>query len=154
MVIPIIPRTKEDISKLANNLLISSLFRPEILEKIKDPHDRVTWVDSLAVAAWALAMHKAGYSTSEIADHLGRTEQTIRKHLKGETEAGKIILETYEKIKKGEEIITIEAISMASKLKDLKEDLRSKVEKIEEELNKIRESLEGIKRELEEFFKQ
>jgi len=151
MVVPIVPRTKEDIAKLANTLLVGSLFRPEIWEKIKDPHDRVTWVDSLAVAAWALAYEKAGYSISEIAEKIGRTEQTIRKHLKGETEAGKIVLETYEKLKKGEDVLTFDVITRANKIKEIKEDILNKIQNLEAEIEKLKQSLDAIKKELEEI---
>ncbi len=48
----------------------------------------------MAVAAGTIAREKARMNVSDIARELGRTEQTIRKHLKGETKAGQIVRET------------------------------------------------------------
>ncbi len=105
MGIPLKPMGKEEIHKLEYSLLISSLIEvltdPKFVEQLRDPKDRLTWIDSIATAAAALAREKAGMTLSEIADDIGRTEATIKKHLKGETEAGKIVLEAYKKLEKG-----------------------------------------------------
>ncbi len=45
------PITKEDIRKLELALILGTLFRPEVLQQIKDAEDKVTWLDSLVVAA-------------------------------------------------------------------------------------------------------
>jgi len=73
--IPLNPIGKQDIHKLETILLAATLFRPEVLDMIRSSVERLTWVDSLAVAAGALAREKAGMTLSEIADELGRTEQ-------------------------------------------------------------------------------
>ncbi len=125
------PIGREEIHRLEAALLIGSLFRPEVMEEVRNSSERLTWVDSLAVAAGALARSKAGMSTSEIAEELGRTEQTIREHLKGETKAGKIVLETYELFKEG------------------KLDLESMFV----DTGKVREKLEKVKGEIEEIIK-
>jgi probable regulatory domain-containing protein len=78
----------------------------------EDPKDRITWIDSLAVAAGALAREKAGMSVSRIADELGRGEQTIRAHLTGKTEAGKLVRETYEMLLKGEKVLTTKSLAI------------------------------------------
>ncbi|MDK2796145.1 MAG: transcriptional regulator, partial [Archaeoglobaceae archaeon] len=93
--IPFSPISREEIHKLESILLFATLFRPEVMEMIRSSAERLTWVDSLAVAAGAIAREKARMSVSEIAKELGRTEQTIRKHLKGETKAGQVVRETY-----------------------------------------------------------
>jgi probable regulatory domain-containing protein len=123
------PIGKEEIHKLETALLIGSLFRPEVMEEIRNSSERLTWVDSLAVAAGALARNKAGMSTSEIAEELGRTEQTIREHLKGDTKAGKIVAETYDMLKSG------------------KLDLN----KMLTDTGPIKEKLENVKKEIEEI---
>ncbi|MCD6105480.1 MAG: transcriptional regulator [Thermosipho sp. (in: Bacteria)] len=99
--IPLNPVGRQEIHKLESILLYSTLFRKEVLDLIKDPSERLTWVDSLAVASGAIAREKAGMRVSEIAEELGRTEQTIRKHLKGESKAGQLVRETYDLIKQG-----------------------------------------------------
>lgn len=99
--IPLVPTSKTEINKLEHVLVLGTLFRPEILKLIKDPRERITWVESLAVASGSIAREKAGYTVREIAEELGRTEQTIRKHVKGETKAGKLVRETYNMIKEG-----------------------------------------------------
>ena len=97
--IPLNPIGKKDIHKLETILLTATLLRPEVLEMIRSSSERITWIDSLAIAAAALAREKAGMTITQIAEELGRTEQTIRKHLKEESKAGQLVKETYEMIK-------------------------------------------------------
>lgn len=152
MEIPLAPIGREDIHKLESVLLFATLFRPEVLKMIKDPAERLTWVDSLAVAAGAIAREKAMMSVSEIAKELGRTEQSIRKHLKGESKAGQLVRETFELLKQGKlnEIVSIEGIEESGRLKEELEKLRS--EKLE--LEKRLAELEKLKLELEEIQKR
>jgi len=96
--IPLSPIGREEIHKLESLLLVNSILRSEVLEELRSSEERITWVDSLAVAAAALAREKAKMSVSQIAEELGRTEATIRNHLQGKTRAGQIVRETYEKI--------------------------------------------------------
>ncbi len=131
MDVPITPMGRQDIHKLEHFLVIATLFRPDVLEKIKNAEDRLTWVDSLAVAAGALAREKAGKSTSEIAMELGRTEQTIRNHLQGKTEAGKLVRETYEMLARGELkelVLPEEAVELKQKVERVKELLKQALE--------------------------
>ncbi len=155
--VPLNPIGREEIHRLESILLFATLFRPEVIELIKDPAERLTWVDSLAVAAGALAREKAGMTTSEIAEELGRTEQTIRKHLKGETKAGQLVRETYELIKQGkldELVRNIEVLAKGGqlvameeyeKLRKEKEELEARVKELEEKVK----TLEEEKKELE-----
>lgn len=94
--IPLMPIGREQIHKLESALLIASIFSPRVLEELENPRERLTWIDSLAVAAAALAREKAKMSIPQIAEELGRTEATIRNHLQGKTKAGQIVRETYE----------------------------------------------------------
>ncbi|WP_020486686.1 hypothetical protein [Methanocaldococcus villosus] len=148
--IPLVPTSKTEIDKLEHILILGTLFRPEILELIKDPVEKVTWVDSLAIAAGALAREKAGYTIKEIADELGRTEQTIRKHLKGETKAGKLILETYEMLKRGE--LSIEEVEKFLEAVSRREELSEKLEiikQLEEKLENLKNENESLKEKIE-----
>ena len=43
--------SKDQIHKLETALLIGTLLSPEVMELLKNPEERLTWVDSLAVAA-------------------------------------------------------------------------------------------------------
>ena len=123
------PIGREEIHRLEAALLIGSLFRPEVMEEIRNSGERLTWVDSLAVAAGALARSKAGMSVSEIAEELGRTEQTIREHLKGETKAGKIVSETYELFKEGK--LDLEKIFVdSSEIKERLEKAKAEIEEV------------------------
>lgn len=72
--VPLKPLGREDIQKLEAVLLLGTVSRKDVIEKMRsaDPKDRITWIDSLAVAAGALAREKAGMSTPRIADELGR----------------------------------------------------------------------------------
>ena len=148
--VPLSPMGREDIHKLEYALLIGTLFRPEVLEELRNPSERLTWIDSLAVAASALAREKAKMPVSKIAEELGRTEATIRNHLQGKTKAGELVLKTYEKfIKEGVkiELPTIKEIPAESeeKLKETEEKLKSAEEKLRETENKLREAEEKLK---------
>ena len=135
MEIPLKPTGKEEIRKLELALIMGTLFKPEVIESIKNAEDRITWLDSLFVAAGALARERAGLPITLIAEELGRTEQTIRNHLAGETEAGKLVRKTYEALVKGEELSI--PIFAEEKLKKLEEKLK----KVKEELKRILEEL-------------
>jgi len=147
MEVPLNPIGRDEIHRLESTLLFATLFRPEVIELIKDPAERLTWVDSLAVAAGAIAREKAGMTVREIAEELGRTEATIRKHLKGETKAGQLVRETYDLIKKGrldELVKNVEVLAKGGQLVALEEY---------EKLKREKEELEGKLRELEEKLK-
>jgi len=158
MEIPFNPMGRQEIHQLESILLFATLFRPEVIELIKDPSERLTWVDSLAVAAGAIAREKANMSVTEIANELGRTEQTVRKHLKGETKAGQLVRETYELSKGGklEELIkTVEVIEKGAQgefvAKEEYEKLKKEKEELETKLNSLRSGLERIKAEFEKL---
>ncbi|MGB9856527.1 MAG: transcriptional regulator [Dictyoglomaceae bacterium] len=130
------PLSKEEIHKLETSLLIATLFREEVIKEIRDSTERLTWVDSLAVAAGALARSKAGMSVSEIAEELGRTEATIREHIKGSSKAGKLVNETFEMLKSGE-INPDTLLSGISKIESLKKILLEIKEKLEEVIKEL-----------------
>ncbi|AEF96845.1 helix-turn-helix domain-containing protein [Methanotorris igneus] len=156
MEVPIVPKSRREIHQLETMLLLGTLLQPKVLEIIKDPVEKLTWVDSLAVASGALAREKAGMTVSEIAEELGRTEQTIRKHLKGETKAGEFVKETYELLKKGELKLgdleaQVELISAEEKIKKLEEEVKELEEQkktLEENLGKVKDTLKKLLDEL------
>ena len=155
--IPLRPTGKKEIQQLEMALIIATLYSPEVIELIKDPVERATWVDSLAVAAAALARQKAGYSIRQIADEVGRSETMIRAHLSGKTKAGKLVLQTYEKLKNGELKIIVPFIKvpkdMVAKVQDMekaKKELEEKIKSLEEENKKLKEEIESLKKKLEE----
>ena len=161
MEVPLNPIGREEIHRLESILLFATLFRPEVIELIKDPAERLTWVDSLAVAAGAIAREKAGMTVSEIAEELGRTEATIRKHLKGETKAGQLVRETYELIKAGkldELVRNVEVLARGGqlvameeyeKLRKEKEELEAKVGELEEKVRALEKENHELKAKLE-----
>ena len=165
--ISLTPLGREEIHKLEYALLVGTLFRPEVLEELRNPSERLTWIDSLAVAASALAREKAKMPVSQIAEELGRTEATIRHHLQGKTKAGELVLKTYEKfvkegvklelpmvkeeakpeleekLRKAEETLK----ETEAKLKSTEEKLReteNKLKNVEEKVGKIKESLSQL----------
>ncbi|PMQ01748.1 MAG: transcriptional regulator [Dictyoglomus sp. NZ13-RE01] len=130
------PISREEIHKLETALLVGTLFRKEVMEEIRNSSERLTWVDSLAVAAGALARAKANMTVSQIADELGRTEATIREHIKGTSKAGKLINETFEMLKSGE--LDIDAIlASPSKYSEIKKELLEILEKLEGVISKL-----------------
>ncbi|MEM0351206.1 MAG: hypothetical protein QXU61_05520, partial [Archaeoglobaceae archaeon] len=134
-----------DIHKLESILLFATLMRKEVIEMIKDPKERLTWVDSLAVAASAIAREKAMMSISEIANELGRTEVSIRKHLKGESKAGQLVRETYELLKQGKLDEILKGIAFEDKrLEEEIERLKAENENLKLKLSKVREKLSEL----------
>ena len=164
--VPLRPIGREDIQKLEAVLLIGTVSRSDVIEKMRsaDPRDRITWIDSLAVAAGALAREKAGMTVPRIADELGRGEQTVRSHLTGKTEAGKLVRETYEMLLKGEKVLPFlvkeaEAVSAPSaeeieKLKtELEEERKAKAE-LQSKLEQLQNKLDNAVRSLESLLNQ
>lgn len=146
--IPLKPLSRSDIHKLETALMISTLLRKDVINKIRESSERITWIDSLAVAAAALARSKAGMTAAAIADDIGRTEATIRRHLSGKSEAGKLVLGTYNKfIKEGVKIELPEFLS--DKCKHLEEQLKAEKELREQLENKLKD----VKRKLEDLIK-
>ncbi|NJE46026.1 hypothetical protein E3E35_01100 [Thermococcus sp. GR7] len=159
MEVPLNPLGREEIHRLESVLLFATLFRPEVIELIKDPAERLTWVDSLAVAAGAIAREKAGMTVREIADELGRTEATVRKHLKGETKAGQLVRETYELIKQGkldELVKNVEVLAKGGQLIALEEyeRLRKEKEKLEAKVGELERALRDALAEKDELEKK
>ncbi len=163
--VPVRPTTKKEIMELETALIIGTIYRPEVIQLILDPKERATWVDSLAVAAGALAREKAGYTIRQIAEELGRSESTIRNHLKGKTKAGKLVRETYEMLVRGELklVIPIKGVvipeekiaELENRIKELEkenEELREKLSQSanKEEVEKLRQRIEELQKELEE----
>jgi len=163
--VPLRPTSKKEIMELETALIIGTIYRPEVIQLILDPRERATWVDSLAVAAGALAREKAGYTIPQIAEELGRSESTIRNHLRGKTKAGKLVRETYEMLARGELklVIPIKGVVIPSeKLEELENrikelerenaDLKEKLSQAanKEELEKLRKRVEELQKELEE----
>lgn len=133
--IPLKPVGKEDIRKLESALLVMALFSPETLEALRNPHERLTWVDSLYTAAAAFARDKAGMPISQIADEIGVTEATIRKHLRGETKAGQLVLKAYERLsKEGFKIELPSELAGAVTTEDVNK-LKDKIERVKKLLN-------------------
>ncbi len=158
------PVTRREIHQLETALLIGTLLRPDVIEAIKSAEERLTWIDSLAVAAGALAREKAKMTVSEIADDLGRTEHTIRNHLAGKTKAGKLVLETYQRfLKEGVKIdvsaVAPVAVEATKEVEQLKTELSKRDEQLKqlqaklEELEKAKNSLEKQVRSLEDTLK-
>ncbi|AET32777.1 MULTISPECIES: helix-turn-helix domain-containing protein [Pyrobaculum] len=134
--IPLKPASREDIRRLESALLVMSLYDRETVEAVKDPAQRVTWVDSLYVAAAALARERAGMPPSRIAEELGVSEATVRRHLKGETKAGQLVAKVYEKLLK--EGFRVELPP------ELAEQCRREVAELREKLEKVKKALAEI----------
>lgn len=164
--VPLKPLGKKEIMQLEMALIIGTLYRPEVLELIRDPIERATWIDSLAVAAAALARYKAGQTVSQIAEELGRSEVTIRSHLNQKTKAGKLVAETFEKLRKGELKLILPFIKAPTvgvqeeinvlraeleKLREEKKVLEEKIKELEEQLNLKTSELEALRSELNEY---
>lgn len=69
--IPLKSLSRGNIYKLETALVIATLLREEVLQKIRESTERLTWIYSLAVAAGAFARAGAGMTTEQIAEDLG-----------------------------------------------------------------------------------
>jgi len=158
-IVPLKPLSRADIHKLETALVIATLLREDVLQKIRESAERLTWIDSLAVAAGAFARARAGMTAEQIAEDLGRSEASIRRHLTGKTEAAKLVEETYRRFAsegvkielpdlfKGPEEaeISLKRISeLESKLKDSEDRLKV----FEEKLARARKLAEELVKEL------
>jgi len=161
--VPLRPMGREDIQKLEAVLLIGTVSREDVIEKMRNgnPQDRITWIDSLAVAAGALAREKAGMTTTRIADELGRGEQTIRAHLTGKTEAGRLIRETYEMLIKGERVLPFitreKETATTEEIEKLRQELeteRKEKTELEIKLHQMQKKLEDAMKTLEELIRR
>ncbi len=143
MEISLKPLGREEIHKLETALLVGTLLRKDVLEAIRSesPVDRLTWLDSLAVAAGALARERAGLTIPRIAEELGRTEATIRNHLAGRTEAGRLVRETYERFKR--EGVNIPWLGLESC-----EEERRRIAELEGKIERVKAALESLLKEL------
>ncbi len=149
--VPLRPTSKKEIQQLEMALIIATLYSPEVLELIRDPIERATWVDSLAVAAAALARQKAGYSIPQIADEVGRSETMIRAHLSGKTKAGKLVLQTYEKLKRGELKIVVPFIKLPAEMAVKLQDLERIRKELEEKLRKYEQEIRDLKSQIKKY---
>jgi probable regulatory domain-containing protein len=118
-----------------------------------DPKDRITWIDSLAVAAGALAREKAGMSVPRIADELGRGEQAIRSHLTGKTEAGRLVRETYEMLVRGEKVLSFMVREAEAPSREEVEKLKLELEKERKEKAELQERLGKLQSKIEDAVK-
>jgi len=153
--VPLRPLGREDIQKLEAVLLLGTVSRRDVIEKMRsaDPKDRITWIDSLAVAAGALAREKAGMSVPRIADELGRGEQTIRSHLTGKTEAGRLVRETYEMLVRGERVLSFIVKEAEAPLKEDVEKLKLELERERKEKAELQEKLGKLQSKIEDAVK-
>ncbi|RMF31533.1 MAG: transcriptional regulator [Candidatus Nitrosothermus koennekii] len=145
------PTGREEIHKLEYTLLINSIFREDVLEALRDPKERVTWIDSLAVAAAALAREKAKMTVSEIADELGRTTATIRNHLQGKTKAGQIVIDTYNKFVKEGVKLHLEDLININQFKTRLEEMEKELEKEKARREVLEKTIDEMKQKLKEM---
>ncbi len=146
--IPIRPVGAREVRELEIALIIGTILRPDVFKEIMEPREFTTWVDSLAVAAGALAREKAGYTISRIAEELGRSETTIRNHLQGKTKAGQLVKETYDMLKMGKLKITL---PFPPTLAKECEEAKRKAEELSKENEELKAKLDTIRRGLEEL---
>ncbi|MGC9107497.1 MAG: transcriptional regulator [Infirmifilum sp.] len=140
--IPLKPLGKDEIRKLELSLILGTLLRPDVIDSVRSAEDKITWLDSLVVAAGALARERAGYSIVRIAEELGRTESTIRNHLTVKTEAGRLVKETYDKLLQSGGKLELDIFS--TKAEEELGALRKRVEELEKKLETVKKALEEI----------
>jgi probable regulatory domain-containing protein len=148
--VPVRPTSPKEVRELEIALIIGTLFRPDVMKSLLDPEEFTTWVDSLAVAAGALAREKAGYTISKIAEELGRTEATIRNHLQGKTKAGALVNETYKMLARGRLKIAVPAAAGLTPPQEV-EELKKRVDSLEAEVKALKDKLSKAQKVAEEL---
>jgi probable regulatory domain-containing protein len=149
--VPLTPMGREQIHKLESALLVASIFSPAVLSELQNPSERLTWIDSLAVAAAALAREKAKMNVSQIADELGRTEATIRNHLQGKTKAGQIVRETYNRfLKEGVKIAILPDLFKTKQTYLNEEERKAEIESLKAEVESLKNQLSEHQKKLKE----
>lgn len=143
------PIGREQIHKLEYALLVGTLFRSEVLEELRNPSERLTWVDSLAVAAAALARERAKMTVSQIAEDIGRTEATVRNHLTGKTKAGQLVRQTLEKFLREGVKIELPSMKEIEETRAKLEEERQKSQKLEALIHEVKNSLKELIEKLE-----
>jgi len=165
--ISLTPMGRDEIHKLEAALLVGTLLSPEVIELLRSPEERLTWVDSLAVAAAALARERAHMTVPQIAEELGKSEATIRNHLTKRTKAGQLVWQTYERFVREGVKIDIEGLlgpgpAELSRLRSENEELKKRleesqsrvkelshlVEELSKKINTVKEELQRILEEL------
>jgi len=160
--IPLKPVGKSDIKRLETALIFGTLFRPDVIERIKNAEDRLTWLDSLVVAAAAIARGKAGYTTRMIADEVGRSEATVRNHLEGRTEAGRLVRETLKIIAEAGGRLELKlppelvgTAGMGGLKEEEVEDIRKRIteakETVREALRRVSDELDMLQKKIDEL---
>jgi len=154
--VPLKPLGKEEIRKLELALILTTLTRSDVLEKIRSAEDKLTWLDSLIIAAATFARDKAGYPVSVIAEELGRSESTIRNHLTRKTEAGKLIQESYEILRAsgGRLSISMHTSAEIELLKKKVAELENKLKEKDEFVRILNEKLSKAKYYIGEALKE
>ena len=147
--VPLTPVGREDIRKLEAALLVGALFRPEVMEALRDPTERLTWIDSLAAAAAALARQKAGMPVRQIADEVGLSETAIRRHLDGKTKAGELVLKVYEEFAR--EGVQVKLPVEVEKARELEEKLGRARSVMADVAAKLEEAAKALREALESF---
>ncbi len=152
--IPLKPLGREEIKKLELALILGTLFRKEVLQQAIEVHDKLTWLDSLLVAAGALARERAGLPLFKIAEELGRTEVTIRNHIQGKTEAGKLVRETYEMLVKNNGKLEVSIPELGLTTERTIEEKERIIKQLEDENKLLKEKIAYIKEKLSEIIQQ
>ncbi|MEM2015947.1 MAG: transcriptional regulator [Nitrososphaerota archaeon] len=151
------PIGREQIHKLEYALLVGTMFRPEVLEELRNPAERLTWVDSLAVAAAAIARERAKMTVSQIAEDLGRSEATIRSHLTGKTKAGQLVRQTLEKFQREGVRIEFPQIQVRP-VRDLTtvelEEVKARLEEEKKRADRLESLLSEIKNSMKEIIEK
>ncbi|PUA31069.1 MAG: hypothetical protein B9J98_07885 [Candidatus Terraquivivens tikiterensis] len=148
--ISLAPVGRQQIHRLESALLLGTLFRPEVLEALRNPEERLTWVDSLAVAAAAIARERAKMTVSQIAEELGRAEQTIRNHIQGKTKAGHFVKETLQRFMKEGVKIQLPASIFSEASAQTLAEVPADAERLKQESERLRQEVESLRSLLEE----
>lgn len=157
--VPLSPIGRDEIHKLEVALLIGTLLNPEFIELMRSSEERLTWVDSLAVAAAALARERARMSIPKIAEELGRSEATIRNHLTKKTKAGQLVWQTYEKFVKEGVKLDVERLfggpsAEVAQLKAENEELKKRLEDAQNKVRELSRKLDLVKTELQRLLEE
>jgi len=154
---PLQPRSRDEVRALEAVLYTASILKPEAIELISRAEDKTSVISELHSIASILSRFKANYSYGLISEELGIPDKTVRRILKGESEASRIVLGVLSELEaKGGAIdVSLASIDILEKklgeLEAENKELRGRVSELEAEVSRLNKLLDSVRERIKEI---